>query len=107
LWPFPPDRPRLGTRDHLLVTRWRRDERTLWRAAPGARVVLLPPGAERAACLSGTGAAVWDELASSCDLGDLSRRLGERYGADPAQVREDVRRLVDELAGLGAIRSEP
>jgi hypothetical protein len=103
----PADGQAFGTRDDLVVTRWQRDERTLWRAAPGARVVMLPPGAPSAACLSETAAAVWYELASPSSIGHLSRRLGERYGADPSQVHDDVQRLVDELARLGAIRSAP
>ena len=82
---------------------WRRREDVLWRRSLDA-VILLPADVDEPVTLPGTGASVWDLLAEPATVAELVATLSEAYDdADPSVVEHDVRALLEELEGLGAV----
>jgi len=91
----------INTGDHR---RWRRDERTLWRAGPGAVVVLLGPRDTGPRSLRGTGAALWSALdGPPRSVQEVAGRLATEFRADPDAVRRDVDPIIAELARVGVL----
>ncbi len=56
--------------------------------------------------LNAVGVRVWQLLPESRDLGDLCSKLGKEYpDAEPEQLREDTRELLDALGRAGLVVS--
>jgi hypothetical protein len=83
--------------------RWQRDDRTLFRAAPGVVVLLGPDGGDPIA-LRGTGVALWEVLDLPHRTEELATRLAADFGSDTATVRSDIEPVIAELAAVGALR---
>jgi hypothetical protein len=81
---------------------WRRRGDVLWRRSLDA-VILLPVGVEEPLTLPGPGAAVWDLLAEPATVAELVAILADAYDEDSAVVEHDVRALLGDLEGLGAV----
>jgi hypothetical protein len=64
-------------------------------------LVLLDPETRLMFSLNETGRAVWRALGESED--ELARRLSGRFATAFEAAREDVRRLLDDLARAGLI----
>jgi hypothetical protein len=94
--------PRTRVLSHQLI----RNPQVAWRRGAFG-IVLLPPRGEEPLTLSGTGAAVWDALASPSTESELVQHLGERFAVGSDRVRADVAPLLRQLTELGAVeRSE-
>ena len=74
----------------------------LWRRSLDA-VLLLPAGSPEPLTLAGTGADLWDLLATPASTTELVAELAGRYAADPAVVAADLTPVLAELETLGAI----
>ncbi len=85
---------------------WRRRDDGLWRRSLDA-VILLPVGVDDPMTLPGTGASVWDLLEEPASLAELVAILADAYEEDPTVVEHDVRTLLTELEGLGAVTRDP
>ncbi len=85
---------------------WRRRDDVLWRRSLDA-VILLPVGVDDPMTLPGTGASVWDLLEEPASLAELVAILADAYEEDPTVVEHDVRTLLTELEGLGAVTRDP
>lgn len=48
--------------------------------------------------LDGVGIHIWKLLEGGCEESEIMRRLQEEYEVDPAQLRTDVCRFLEELA---------
>ena len=80
-----------------------RSHDALWRAGDFG-VVVLAADADEPVILEGTGAAVWNALASPCTADALVSELAQRFGvADRARVEHDVLPYVAELEHLGVV----
>jgi Coenzyme PQQ synthesis protein D (PqqD) len=84
--------------------RWRRDERTLFRAAPGV-VVLLGPDVGDPIALRGTGVALWEVLDRPQSTEELAKRLAADFTGDTATVRSDIEPVIAQLAAVGVLRA--
>lgn len=82
---------------------WVRDEAVLWRATARG-VVLFAPGDEAPCTLSDTGADLWEMLATPVTIDRAAVALAARYGADSAQVEEDLRPFLADLERRRAVR---
>lgn len=78
-----------------------RSQRALWRRLPD-RVLVLGDG-DDVLQLSGTAAAVWDELARPIGPAELTERLAARYRAAPEVVAADLGTLLARLLDVGAL----
>ncbi|HEX3698966.1 MAG TPA: pyrroloquinoline quinone biosynthesis peptide chaperone PqqD [Polyangia bacterium] len=85
----PGSRPRLAPRARL-----RLDRQT------GQTVLLYP---ERGLVLNTIGQAVLELCAADRTVEDVVAVLGERYAADPAQVRAEVLTFLQQLADRGLL----
>lgn len=84
------------------VTRWRRSDHVLHRrVADGAIVLLLPDGEPE--LVTGPGGALWDLLATSQSLDELTAELAARYDHDPGIVRVDIARTLNGLLDRGLV----
>jgi hypothetical protein len=90
--------PRTRVVSHELT----RNPEIVWRQGAFG-IVLFPPRGDEPLTLSGTGAAVWDALATPSTESELVNRLGERFAVDPNRVRADVTPLLTRLTELGAL----
>jgi hypothetical protein len=81
-----------------------RSPQTVWRSGAFG-IVLFPPHADEPVTLSGTGAAVWEALATPASESELVDCLGRQFGADADRVRADVIPLLGQLTELGALES--
>ncbi|MGH9025750.1 MAG: PqqD family protein [Acidimicrobiia bacterium] len=95
--------PRAGTRRRA---RWERDERALWRAAPGLIVVLGPRG-QAPIALHGSAVALWAALDRPRTVTELVGHLALAFDSDPEIIRADVQPVLDQLAEAGAVRRAP
>lgn len=66
-------------------------------------LALLPDGPPKA--LAGSGAAIW-LAADGATVDRIAAELGEAYGVDPAQLRDEVERFCTELVGYGFLVAE-
>lgn len=86
----------VGERD-----RWVRSPAVLWRTAPGFLVVADVDGELTRA--EGPAAAIWDLLDEPRTIEQIAGRLAGDFDAPIAEVRDDVSRFVEELAGRGLV----
>ena len=89
------------------TSRWRRDERTLWRSGPGTSVVVLGARDLVPRSLHGTGAVLWAAFETPLCARELAARLAPEFDADQDVVRGDVDALVEQLAEAGLLRGLP
>jgi hypothetical protein len=54
--------------------------------------------------LNGSAAAIWEELHAADTIGDLTVRLGDRFGVDPGSIRRDVESTIEQLRGDGLLK---
>ena len=87
-----------STRGTPAPSRWRRDERALWRSGPGTSIVVLGAHDQIPKSLHGTAAMVWAAFATPRSAQELAAYLALEFDADEDVVRRDVEDLV--LAGL-------
>lgn len=66
---------------------------------------LYHPDTGRALVLNGTASDIWRLLDGTLDEEHVVRLLAAAYDADPAAIREDVRRVVAELTEHGFLPS--
>ncbi len=70
----------------------------------GGSVLLLIRGRDHSLLeLAGSGAALWDALATPQSVDDCASRLAADYGIEPATVRAAIEPVLDELAVRGAV----
>lgn len=81
---------------------WRRSPDAFWRAAPGFLVL----GDIHGSTLDVTapGDVVWALLEEAIDEDSLAEQLAESFSADPAQVRADVSKLLQDLLKVGHVQ---
>jgi Coenzyme PQQ synthesis protein D (PqqD) len=87
-------------------TGWARDERVLWRAAPGL-VVVLGPHAKEPISLRGSAVPLWATLDRPQNVADVVERLAPAFSADPDIIRADIEPVIARLAQVGALRRAP
>jgi len=97
--------PASSSIDGATPLRWRRDERTLWRAGPGRIVVFLDHDATPRS-LRDTGAALWALLDRPRTMQEIETLLAAEFVADPDVVRRDIEHVITQLGEAGAIRVE-
>ena len=68
-------------------------------AVPSAYVARLPQGPPTT--LAGPACVVWLALAEGGSSDEIVTTAARLWGVEPAEIRDDVRALVDELVGLG------
>jgi coenzyme PQQ synthesis protein D (PqqD) len=90
--------------DH--TRRWKRDERTLSRAAPGLLVLLGPDGGAPVV-LRGTGVAVWLALDQPHSTEELGNRLAAEFDTDSAAITSDIEPMIVRLGAIGVLRPVP
>lgn len=74
----------------------------LWRSIPGSAVMLLR-AADEVVVLSGTGVALWEELAVPRCLDEVATALAGRYGITPSTVADSLEPVLDELGRRGLL----
>jgi hypothetical protein len=84
--------------------RWQRDERTLFRTAPGV-VVLLGPDKGDPIALRGTGVALWELLDRPQGTEELATRLAAEFAGDTARLRSDIEPVIAQLAAVGVLQA--
>lgn len=82
---------------------WTRTAGTLCRRSLDT-VLLLSPGAAEPVTLAGSGAVLWELLATPASTATLVAALAAHFDADEEVVEADVRPVLDELVALGALR---
>ena len=82
--------------------RYRRSPAALYRRA-GADVLATTPADPEIHELSGGAVAVWEALTSPLDADELSARLASEHGVGADGIAEQVRRCLEELAGLDLV----
>lgn len=80
----------------------RRDE-VLWR--DGGDLLVLARVDGHALTVTGPGGAVWAALDRPRTLVEVSAVLARAFEADPARVRDDLERLLTDLADQGFVRT--
>ncbi len=70
-------------------------------------MVVLPPQADSPVTLAGTGALLWDALATPRTEADLAVDLAAPFAADPVVVATDLRTTLELLLELGALEEQP
>jgi hypothetical protein len=90
------------------ATRWRRDPRTLWRAA-GDTIVLLPDGGDGQTPLTihGSAALLWELLARPVSLAELASELAAAYGEEAEVIAADLAPALDGLLAASAVERCP
>lgn len=94
-----PARRRLPRESH-----WVRAPGMLWRNA-GTTVVLLPrgPGSPTPLVVSGSGALVWELLATPTSLGELATRIAAIYDANEEMITADLEPILGHLHSARAL----
>lgn len=72
----------------------------LWRSIPGTGVMLLR-AIDDVVILSGTGLALWEELAVPRCLDEVTTVFADRYGVTPDEVAHGLGDVLEELARRG------
>ena len=75
----------------------------LWRIIPGVAVVLLCRSDDDVVILSGTGLALWQELAAPRRLEEVTLRFAEQYRAAPDVVASALIDVLKELHERGVV----
>jgi hypothetical protein len=79
----------------------RRDD-VLWRRTFG-EVLMLLPQSEEPLVLDEQGALIWDLLADSPTVDEMTQTLCDHFQTDPALIERDLLAFIDELEHLGAV----
>ena len=74
----------------------------LWRRVIEG-VLIQPRGAEEPILLTGSGGALWDELADPTRFEELVGRLARAHRADREEVAADIAPVIEELVGRGVL----
>ena len=70
--------------------------------------ILLDPRTDRIHQLNPQATVIWSVLDGEGTVGDLVADLAEAFAVEPVVLREDVHRLVEQLAAFGLLEgSEP
>jgi hypothetical protein len=83
--------------------RWERDQRALWRKAPGS-IIVLGPADPAPVALRGTGVVLWSALERPLSLAELTARLAAEFDVDPQVMRADIEPVITRLAKAGTLR---
>ena len=94
--------PTVRTDGLLAMGRWVRADGVLWRRTPD-RIVLLPAGADVPVSVDGSGPLVWELLTEPVDPEEVGPVLADVSGDDPSVVVAGMRKVIDDLAALGAV----
>ncbi len=78
-------------------------EDVVWREFDG-EVVMLDLASQHYFGLTGSGSEMWQLIAQHGSSDAVVDCLIARYDADPANLRADFEKLVDELAAKGMLR---
>lgn len=94
-------------RDTVLVsaTRISRGEEVV-AADMGDTILLLAPEKGEYFGLDGVGKAVWDMLGTPATVREIEQRLADRFAQDPAKIREDLIRFVEDARDQGVLNVE-
>lgn len=85
-----------------MTVRWARKPSALWREGIG-RVVLLPATADEPLLLTGSGALLWDLLATPVELDAIARELATCYGVSPEEIAGELATALEDLDAAGAV----
>ena len=86
--------------------RWERDERVLWRDAPGVTII-LGPNDENPIAMRGTALALWAALDEPRTMNEIIELLMTHYHAARELIRADIEPALNRLAKSGALRRAP
>ncbi len=87
---------------------WRRAPDVLWRQLTDGVIVLSPGDCDdQPTFVQGSGATVWELLATATTLPHMVGALADAFGADPSLVRADVEPVLLVLEQRGAIERVP
>lgn len=76
----------------------------LWRAIPGVAVIALRSPEEDVVVLSGSGPALWDQLAEPQRLDEMAVRFAADCGVPPDVVLDGLGEAVRQLRDRGLVR---
>jgi hypothetical protein len=79
---------------------FRRSDRALWRSF-AAEVLVAVPGRDDIDHLTGTAAAVWDELEVPRSVREVTETLCEEFASPAEVVGPDVETLLEDLVKRG------
>jgi hypothetical protein len=77
-----------------------------WREVDG-EVIVLDGTRSQYMVVNGSGAVLWQSLATGATRSELANVLTGRFEIDRAQAEQDVDQFVGELAGLSLLTEEP
>ncbi len=75
----------------------------IWREL-GGEVVMLDLASQHYFGLTGSGSEMWQLIAQHGSAGSVIECMLAKYDVDPANLRADFEKLVDELAAKGMLR---
>jgi hypothetical protein len=78
-------------------------EDVVWREF-GGEVLMLDLASQHYFGLTGSGSEMWQLIAQHGSSDSVIDHLLEKYDVDPANLRADFEKLVDELAAKGMLR---
>lgn len=78
-------------------------EDVVWREF-GGEVVMLDLASQHYFGLTGTGSEMWQLIAQHGSADSVIDSMLAKYDVDPANLRADFEKLVDELAAKGMLR---
>lgn len=70
-------------------------------------VLLLQDGSANALHLNAVATRFWRALVPEADLDDVTSRIAEHYGIEPAVVRADLQPVLAELLAQGVVERAP
>lgn len=85
-------------------TRYVRAPEVLWRTIPGFAVIALRSAHEDVVILSGSGLALWDELAEPRRLAEVALRFSASLGVPPDVVMSGLGEAVRQLCDRGIVQ---
>jgi hypothetical protein len=81
-------------------------EDVVWREF-GGEVVILDLASQHYFGLTGSGNDMWQLIAEHGSSDKVIEQLLAKYDVDPANLKADFQKLVDELAAKGMLRVSP
>jgi hypothetical protein len=75
-----------------------------WRVVEG-EVLMMDARAGQYVALNRSGATLWELLVAGTTRANLTQRLVDEYGIEPARAAGDVETLLDELSARGLLAS--
>lgn len=89
-----------------MSTRWVRSERVLSRTVPSG-VMVLPVDAQEPFLLMGSGAVLWDVLATPVTTDEAAGALAALFGITPDLAEADIVPCLSQLCDRGAVSAAP